>query len=389
MSFHKLLKKQIGKFLTEEILQHPEIEKFLNAVNSSYIACDRDAALADRAFSISEEEYIEINNKLKYEVALKRQSIEKLKEAIGTITGNEKRDNSDDLLVIAKTLNEQVNKRKKAEADLKKSQELWQFALEGAGDGVWEYDFETDDVFFSRQYKQMLGYNDDEFKNDIDEWLCRIHPDDMGIIKNTDRDYFDKNISSHQQEYRIKHKNGTYLYILDRGKVINYTTEGKPKRIIGTHTDITAQKESENEYKRISVVASANENGVVFTDAEGKIFWSNEGFSTITGYTKDEITGKTPLELCEGPLSKSDALQNMIDAFFEGRSFNVELINYRKNGTWFWARVTGQAIVSNQGEVEQYFAIIENISAEKEVQRKLKLYDERLKLALASGRDNY
>ncbi|MEI9956925.1 MAG: PAS domain-containing protein [Ferruginibacter sp.] len=184
-------------------------------------------------------------------------------------------------MLIAKSLNEQVNKRKKAEAELKKSQELWQFALEGAGDGVWEYDFETDDIFFSRQYKQMLGYNDDEFKNDIDEWLSRIHPDDMEIIKNTERGYLDNTITYHQQEYRIKHKNGSYLYILDRGKIINYTPEGNPKRIIGTHTDITAQKESENEYKRISVVASANENGVVLRMQKEKFSGAMKAFQQL------------------------------------------------------------------------------------------------------------
>ena len=73
MNFHRLLKKQVKKFLPDELQQHPELEKFLLAVNESYIACERDAALADRAFRISEEEYIEINKKLQHEVAVKRQ----------------------------------------------------------------------------------------------------------------------------------------------------------------------------------------------------------------------------------------------------------------------------------------------------------------------------
>jgi len=375
--------------LPEALQQHPELVEFFRAISNSYIACERDAALAERAFRISEEEYVEINNKMQHEVAVKRESIEKLKEAIGTITGDERSDTTEDLLVVARSLNDQVNKRKKAEADLKASQELWQFALEGAGDGVWEYDFETKDVFFSRQYKKMLGYDDDEFKNDPQEWMSRIHPDDITVITATDEEYFSNKITSHQREYRIKHKNGNYLWILDRGMLINYTLSGKPKRIIGTHTDITARKKAEDEYRRISVVASANENGVVFTDALGKIFWTNEGFSKITGYTKEEILGQTPLELCEGPLSKSEALTSMVSAFFGGRSFNVEVIHYRKDKTWFWGRVTGQAITNEEGKVEQYFAIIENISAEKEVQRKLKQYDERLKLALTNVGDNY
>ncbi len=511
MNFHRLLKKQVKKFLPDALQQHPELEKFLHAVNESYIACERDAALADRAFRISEEEYIDINKKLQHELAVKRQSIEKLKEAIGTITGDEKSNTTDDLLMIARYLNQQVTRRKsaeqvftslitnmqnavlledenrhivftnqpfcnmfginatplalqgadcsnsaeeskilfkhpdqfitgintllqqqklvtaeiiefadgriferdyipifleekykghfwsyrdiserkKAEADLKASQELWQFALEGAGDGVWEYDFETDEIFFSKQYKKMLGYEDHEFKNETDEWISRVHPDDKYIIQQTDKDYFNNRITTHHQEYRIKHKDGSYLWILDRGMIVSHTESGKPKRIIGTHTDITERKKAEDEYRRISVVASANENGVVFTDALGKISWSNEGFSKITGYSKEETLGQTPLELCEGPLSKSDALLSMVNAFFEGRSFNVELIHYRKDKTTFWGRVTGQAITDNEGKVIQYFAIIENISEEKEVERKLKQYDERLKLALTNVGDNY
>lgn len=511
MNFHRLLKKQVSKFLPDALQDHPGMENFLKAVNESYIACERDAALADRAFRISEEEYIDINNQLKHEALVKKQSIEKLKEVIGAITGEEKSNNSDDLLMIARYLKQQVNRRKsaeqifislitnmqsailledetrhivftnqqfcdmfsipvtpvslqgadctnsaeqskmlfkdpekfvsgindllkqrklvtaevmefadgriferdyipifleekykghfwsyrdiserkKAEADLKASQELWQFALEGAGDGVWEYDFETGETFFSKQYKKMLGYEDYEFKNDAEEWMSRVHPDDKNIIKQTDDDYFENIITSHQREYRIKHKNGDYLWILDRGKVINYNESGKPKRIIGTHTDITERKRTEDEYRRISVVASANENGVVFTDAQGKISWSNEGFSKITGFSKEEIFGHTPLELCEGPLSKSEALLNMVNAFFEGRSFNVELIHYRKDKTTFWGRVTGQAITNDDGNVVKYFAIIENISEEKEVERKLKQYDQRLKLALTNVGDNY
>ena len=640
MNFHRLLKKQISKLLPEALQQHPDIDNFLAAVNESYVACERDAALADRAFRISEEEYIEINNRLKHEATVKKQSIKKLKEAIGTITGDEKSNSSDDLLIIARYLNQQVNRRKsaeqvftslitnmqsavlledetrhivftnqqfcdmfaipappaalqgadcsnsaeqskllfkdpekfvksidhllkkqqpvtgevleladgrvferdyipifleekykghywsyadisekkkiqdaiekseltnrlimnaaldgiilindreeitfwnpqaerifgwtsgeilgkrlsqtivppnfrqvhekgmehfhktgqgpalnklreliavdkhgkefpielsmvqitheertffcgfvrdiserkKAEQELKESQELWQFALEGAGDGVWEYDFETDEIFFSKQYKKMLGYEDEEFKNETEEWSSRIHPADKYIIEQTDNDYFSNKITAHQREYRIQHKDGHYLWILDRGRIVSHTLTGKPKRIIGTHTDITARKKAEDEYRRISVVASANENGVVFTDAMGKISWSNEGFSKITGFSKEEIIGQTPLELCEGPLSKSEALLSMVNAFFEGRSFNVELIHYRKDKTTFWGRVTGQAITNEEGKVTQYFAIIENISEEKEVERKLKQYDERLKLALTNVGDNY
>jgi PAS domain S-box-containing protein len=158
-----------------------------------------------------------------------------------------------------------ISARKRAETELKASQELWQFALEGAGDGVTEYDFETNEIFFSQQYKNMMGYDENEFENKANAWIKTVHRDDREIIEKCDQDYIDQKIISHQLEYRIRDKKGDYHWILDRGKVIRQDADGKPKRIIGTHTEITARKKAEEEYKRISLVASANENGVLFT----------------------------------------------------------------------------------------------------------------------------
>lgn len=277
-----------------------------------------------------------------------------------------------------------ISERKKAETELKASRELWQFALEGAGDGVWEYNFENKEVFFSRQYKKMLGYEEDEFDNKPGEWLSRIHPDDLHIITETDQEYFENKIRSHQREYRIQHKNGDYLWILDRGMVVSYTEYNKPKRIVGTHTNITQRKEEEEEYKRISVVASANENGVLFTNHKGKITWSNEGFAKLTGYTKTEIEGKTPVQLCGGPLTDSAAYQQMLTSFYEGNTFNVEIVLYKKDRNWFWGRVTGQAITGLNGKTIQYFAIIEDITHEKEFEQAVKINEEKYRNIIAN-----
>jgi len=388
MNFHKLLQKQIVKYLPESLRQQPDLQKMLAAVNASYYACERDKELADRAFSISEVEYREINDRLNREVIVKKQSIEKLKEAIGTITGDENANDSDDLLMIARYLNQQVNERKHVEDKLKTSQELWHFALEGTGDGVWEYDSANNRVFFSRQFKRMLGYDEDEFLNSKKEWLSKVHPDDRPMVIKTGKEYIRKKITSHQTEYRIRHKNGDYLWVLDRGRVFN-SGAGGHERILGTNTDITERKRAEEEYKRISVVASANENGVVFTDAGGKITWVNEGFARLTKYSREEIIGKTPFELCKGPLSDRMVLKEMVSDFENGRSFNAELIHYRKDGSWFWGRTRGQAVANEQGKVIQYFAIVDDISKEKASQKKLKEYEERLKIALSNVGDNY
>jgi len=176
--------------------------------------------------------------------------------------------------------------------------------------------------------------------------------------------------------------------VLDRGKIFK-SLSGSHERIIGTNTDITARKKAEEEYKRISVVASANENGVVFTDTEGRITWTNEGFIQLTKFSREEIIGKTPFDLCKGPLSDRGVMREMVNNFLQGHSFNSELIHYRKDGAWFWGRSRGQAVTDEHGKVIQYFAIVDDISKEKTSQKKLKEYEERLKIALSNVGDNY
>jgi len=148
--------------------------------------------------------------------------------------------------------------------------------------------------------------------------------------------------------------------------------------------DITDQKINEQELQRLSLVASANENGVLFTNEEGKITWCNEGFKKMTGYTNAEVIGQTPLDLCEGPLSKSEELEKMVTAFFEGKSFSKELIHYRKDNTWFWGKVTGQAITDQTGKILRYFAIIENITYTKEAEQSIKIKEEKYRNIIAN-----
>jgi PAS domain S-box-containing protein len=386
MKLHKLIQKQIEKSLPQQLASDPAVAKLLLTVSNSYDSFDKDRELSERAFEISEEEFVEVNTKLKHELSVKKQSIEDIKKTIGAITGNNSSVDNDDLLEISRYLNQQVTKRKLAEEKLNAIQELWHFALESTGDGVWQYDFNTKEIFFSPQYKKMLGYEDHELKNEIGQWLCRIHPADVDAVLKTGNGYINNTIKAHEREYRLKHKSGKYLWILDRGRIFENSGH---RRIIGTHTDITERKKREEEYKRISVVASANENGVLFTDPTGKITWVNEGFTKLTGFGRQEILGQTPFDLCKGPLTDREILKQMVEDFERGRSFNSEAIHYKKDGTWFWGRSKGQALINEDGKVTQYFALVEDVSKEKKAQKKLKEYEEQMKRALSNVGDNY
>jgi PAS domain S-box-containing protein len=133
------------------------------------------------------------------------------------------------------------------------------------------------------------------------------------------------------------------------------------------------EKERENELKRLALVASANDNGVAFCDGTGVINWANEGLCRLTGYSKEEILGSKAVQLCIGPLSDMDTIRRMLNAFYAGKGFNIEAVHYRKDGSWFWGRLKGQSIRDEKGKVEQYFAMIEDITLEKEQEEQLRV----------------
>lgn len=142
---------------------------------------------------------------------------------------------------------------------LKISEQRWQFALEGNGDGVWDWNTKTREVFFSKQWKAMLGFNENEITNSLEEWDIRIHPDDRLHAHNDLEKYLHGKADIYYNEHRMQCKDGTYKWILSRGKIMEVDGEGKPLRIIGTHKDITKEKayelklkESNKEYQALN-----------------------------------------------------------------------------------------------------------------------------------------
>ncbi len=152
----------------------------------------------------------------------------------------------------------QMEKHIRSEQLLKESEARWKFALDGAGDGVWDWDMQTNAVFFSRQWKGMLGYAEDEVNNDFNEWDCRLHPDDRERTHAALKRYLNGESSSYQNEHRIRCKDGVYKWILARGLVVSSSAgDGKPLRMIGTHTDITERKLHEEELEEAREAAEA------------------------------------------------------------------------------------------------------------------------------------
>ena len=155
-------------------------------------------------------------------------------------------------VLLALLVRRYLNRLVELNAQLQISQERWKFAIEGAGDGVWDWDLQTDEAHYSKHWKEMLGYADNDVLPTNDEWKVRIHPDDRSYVAASMQAYLDGKSEIYVVEYRLRCKDESYKWILGRGMVVKRDESGKPLRMIGTHADITSRKQMEQQVHQLA-----------------------------------------------------------------------------------------------------------------------------------------
>jgi PAS domain S-box-containing protein len=138
-----------------------------------------------------------------------------------------------------------ITEKKMIENKLKENHQYLSLALEGANLGIWDWNLENNAVKFDRRWAEMLGQDIQEIKMELATWETRVHKDDLAKCYTDIKSYMDGKTPYYENIHRMKHKNGSWVYILDRGKFSDFNSEGKPIRFTGTHLDITKQKQTE------------------------------------------------------------------------------------------------------------------------------------------------
>ena len=158
---------------------------------------------------------------------------------------------------------EKLNYQKK---QLEDSEFRWKFAVDGNGDGLWDWNVKTSEVFFSKKWKEMLGFKDDEISGSLEEWEKRIHPVDLEQVYKDIQSLIEGKTDIYINEHRVKCKDGEYKWILDRGVIVEKNEKGEALRIIGTHTDITQRKLYEKQMKQALAVFENTHEGIMITN---------------------------------------------------------------------------------------------------------------------------
>jgi PAS domain S-box-containing protein len=174
---------------------------------------------------------------------------------------------------------------KKMTYDLTQSRDRFALAVEGSTDGIWDWNISTNHVYFSPRWKAQLGYSDSEVSDTFSAWADLVHPEDSERAQGEIQKYLLGQIDQYRLEHRLRHKDGTYRWILTRGALLR-NEHGQPARLSGSHTDITDWKKSQTEL----IAAKENALGAVRAKSEFLANMSHEIRTPMNG-----ILGATEL----------------------------------------------------------------------------------------------
>jgi diguanylate cyclase (GGDEF)-like protein/PAS domain S-box-containing protein len=263
-----------------------------------------------------------------------------------------------------------ITDSKLAEAALVASEERWKFAIEGAGDGLFDWHIQTGRAYYSPRYKAMLGFAEEELSDSADEWSKRLHPEDAPGVYAALQPYLDGKPGNATVEFRMLRKDGRWMWTLGRGMVVQRDANGAALRLIGTNSDITERKLAEAKLQLAASVFEHAREAIMISNIDGTIIDINEAFTRITGYSRDEAIGQNPRMLSSGRQDKA-FYEAMWGALATQGYWSGEIWNRHKNGHLYAELLTISAVRYGQGDARQYVALFSDITTIKEHQRHL------------------
>jgi len=318
-------------------------------------------------------------------------------EVLGTLSLADRRSRVDaDLWIpalqaIAIKLSLEI-KRKRMEYELKnrndelaESETRFNLAIKATGAGLWDWDMINDRVYYSPQWKKMLGYEDHEVENTFAGWKALWHPDDTARIELAIKDHLEGRSTSYEVEHRLRHKNGSWRWILTRGE-IQKDSEGKPFRWTGTNLDITERKlveltlcESETELKKVQKISHV---GSWHLDiATNEVVWSEElyamyGFDPALPpppYTEHmKLFTPESWEILQSSLARTRET---------GIPYELELKTIKQDGRNGWMWVRGEATRNSEGTITGLWGAAQDITERKRLEHELEARNEDLAAA--------
>ncbi len=193
-----------------------------------------------------------------------------------------------------------ITERKRMEEELRASKKRFELVVSGTNDGAWDWNILTNELYLSTRWKEMLGYEDFEIKNEFNSFTSLLYEGDIAGVEKFIRGYLNGEIKKYAIEFRMKHKNGSLVWILAKGEALR-DEKGIPYRMAGSHSDITDRKKAEaalrDQTARLNAYVDNAPYGILIANAQGQYVFVNRKACEQTGYRLEELLERGPMAL--------------------------------------------------------------------------------------------
>ncbi len=285
---------------------------------------------------------------------------------------------SDEVVAIYKDTTE----LKQIEEQLLETKERFEFAMQATNTGLWDWNIQTCETVFNEQWADMAGYCLDELRPlSIQTWTELCHPEDLRRSNELLQKHFAGESDFYECEARMHHKQGHWVWVLDRGKIIEWDSSGNPLRMIGTHTDISERKKAELELfeqkAHFESIFLNTHDAIVYFDNNHNIFNINDQFTKMFGYSFAEVKGKNINSVVDPEDKETDYQSYHI---LNGEYVEKEAMRYAKSGEMKHVLIKGGPVIVN-GESVGGYAVYYDITDQKLAEKALKESKELAELA--------
>lgn len=267
-----------------------------------------------------------------------------------------------------------ITEKKKAEENLKHSNQRYEHATIATSDVIWESDLLKNEIFISKNFTTIFGHpvSDGWMPMENNIWRQNIYPDD---IDNTMKEQYvglnyKESNNKWEGEYRLRKADGSYATVIDKTFAIK-DEEGRIVRMVGAMHDITKQRAEEERLRLMESVLLNTNDSVLITEGEPfnepgpRILFANKAFTKMTGYSQEELIGKTP-RILQNEYTDRKELDKHRKALENWESSDVTLLNTKKNGEKYWVNMRITPLANDKGSFTHFISIQRDVTDEKE-----------------------
>lgn len=283
---------------------------------------------------------------------------------------------------LEQRVNERTRELKAALQALEKSQERLELALDASDLALWDWNLVTDEIHHTRT-KSIFGLENEQIYEVLSDLRPLLHPDDLPTLRHAMIEHMKQRSDGYVVEYRVKHAEGHWVWIVDRGRAVERDSDGRVLRMLGTRRDISSRKQHEEELRLAATVFDASTESIVILDPQYKVLSVNKAYTEVTGFSRDDVVGRlTPLDTLPDKVRRQYALIRAgleQHGHWQGESFDV-----RKNGELYpqWLQI--HLVRNKEGQPTHIVGFFTDLTTRRQAEERLQYltqYDELTELA--------